>query len=66
MTVALPDLYGVDNRVKALLDAVSDGSIAGLLRRRRTVPDILARLWDAVVAPVVHVLPSSESPLRVW
>jgi hypothetical protein len=66
VTVALPDLRGVDNRVKALLDAVSDGSIAGLLRRRRIVPDILAWLWDAVVAPVVQVLPSSERPHRVW
>lgn len=62
MTVALPDLHGVDNRVKALLDAVSDRSYAGRLRRRRVVPEVLAWLWEAVVDPVVEALPSSDGP----
>ncbi|MGV9366951.1 CHAT domain-containing protein [Amycolatopsis sp. NPDC003731] len=64
--VALPGLRDGDARVAALLDAFADESRARRLRRRRVVPETLTWLWDAVVEPVVHALPPSDRPHRVW
>jgi hypothetical protein len=66
VTVALPGLRDVRDRVDAMLGAVSGGKLAGQLRRRRVVPEILAWLWDAVIEPVTTALPSAGGLHRVW
>jgi tetratricopeptide (TPR) repeat protein len=64
--VTLPELHGVDDVVRSLLDAASASSVSGRLRQRRVVTDVLAWLWDAVVEPVIQALPPAVSPRRVW
>ncbi|MEV5714740.1 CHAT domain-containing protein [Amycolatopsis mediterranei] len=66
VTVGLPGLRDVDERVAALLDAVADRSLTSRFRRLRVVPETLAWLWDAVVEPVLNALPPAEAPHRVW
>lgn len=62
--VPLPDLVpsDVDSRVAALLEATHGTGFGAALNRRHVLPDILAWLWDTVVAPVLDALPVR----RVW
>jgi tetratricopeptide (TPR) repeat protein len=64
--VALPDLHGVDEVVRSLLNAAAAPLASGQLRRRRVVTHVLEWLWDAVVHPVIQALPPAGSPRRVW
>ncbi|NKE58145.1 CHAT domain-containing protein [Lentzea sp. PSKA42] len=71
--IGLPGLAADDvhSQTRELLDAIDDGSpISGVLRRKRVVPNVLGWLWDAVVEPVLGVLPTTtgagETLPRVW
>ncbi|QXJ24286.1 CHAT domain-containing protein [Actinomadura graeca] len=69
--VTLPGLRRTEAeaRVAALLAAVGGGpSLAGVLRRRRVVPQVLGWLWDTAVEPVAHALRTlrPHGAARVW
>ncbi|MEE4540583.1 CHAT domain-containing protein [Streptomyces sp. V4-01] len=70
VAVPLPGLRPADvaDRVAELLAAVDGGgSLAGRLRRRRVLPEVLGWLWDSVVAPVAEALDAAgHGPHRVW
>ncbi|WP_067456230.1 CHAT domain-containing protein [Actinomadura macra] len=71
VAVALPDLRpaDVEARVAALLGAVDGGlSLAGVLRRRRVVPEVLRWLWDTAVEPIARALRPlcPHDRARVW
>ncbi|MCE6997270.1 CHAT domain-containing tetratricopeptide repeat protein [Saccharothrix sp. S26] len=68
--VPLPGLIArdVDTWATELAQAIDDRSaFAGELRRQRVVTDLLARLWDAAVGPVLDVVaPDPGRTPRVW
>jgi CHAT domain-containing protein len=66
--VALPDLNlaSVEEKVTALLDVVAGAeTMTKTLRRRRVMPEVLAWLWDTIIAPIAGVM-VSDGPHRVW
>jgi len=67
-TVALPeDVFVPQWWAENLIDVTQAApSLAGTLRRRRVVGDVLRWLWDEVVGPVLAALPDTAEPLRVW
>jgi CHAT domain/Tetratricopeptide repeat len=72
VAVPLPDLTIDDvlGRAVGLLEATQFAAgLAGRLRRRRVLAEVLAWLWEAAVGPVLDALPSipgGENPPRVW
>jgi CHAT domain/Tetratricopeptide repeat len=72
VSVPLPDLT-IDDVLRSaigLLEATQFAAgLAGRLRRRRVLAEVLAWLWEAAVGPVLDALPSNpggENPPRVW
>ncbi|PFG95872.1 tetratricopeptide repeat protein [Saccharopolyspora erythraea NRRL 2338] len=71
--VPLPDLTFADVNAlaDALLEATHDtGRLTGPLKKKRVLPEILAWLWDTVVAATLDALPPALPPAdsgpRVW
>lgn len=70
--VPLPDATFTDVtfHAQALLDAVQDRTPVGSLRRQRVIPETLGWLWDAVVQPILKMIPSpadrTSALPRVW
>ncbi|QUH06215.1 CHAT domain-containing protein [Saccharopolyspora erythraea] len=71
--VPLPQLAfsDVNTCANALLDATHDTRrLTAALKKRRVLPEILAWLWDTVVAPTLDALPQAfphaDSGPRVW
>ncbi|WP_158634092.1 CHAT domain-containing protein [Amycolatopsis sp. WAC 04169] len=69
--VPLPDaVLEVSSYAEALIRAVREDNVVGILRRQRVVPEILSWLWNAVVGPVLKALPptveETSTPRRVW
>jgi tetratricopeptide (TPR) repeat protein len=64
-------LDSVETRTRELLAATQVTALAGSLARRRTVPQVLAWLWESITGPVLNALGHKESPVdgqwpRVW
>jgi tetratricopeptide (TPR) repeat protein len=68
--IDLPGLRAdeVRDRAMALTAATTDdeASLTGMLRRQRTLSEILGWLWDHIAEPVLGALPDAPSPHRIW